>query len=110
VAGLLGVDTEKNNSRFGFMAKAYRIIFKEQNLNFYMGAGAGVVSQTNPTTNNVDSGFVVNGYAGTEFFFSGLENLGFSFELGLGVTAISSQVRFRTIGDSPFQAGIVFYF
>lgn len=111
VSALLGVDTEKNRSRFGFMAKAFRIIFKEENLNFYVGGGAGIVSQTNPDNSNKnDSGFVVDGFVGTEWFFSGLENLGFCFEAGIGITSVSSQVRFRTIGDGPVRAGITFYF
>ena len=29
----------------------------------------------------------------------GLENLGLSFETGVGVTSIDNEVRFRTIGD-----------
>ena len=31
----VGVNTEENRSRFGALAKLYRIIFTEQNLNFY---------------------------------------------------------------------------
>lgn len=114
VSGVIGVDTQKDASQFGFMAKVFKIIFKEDNMNFYVGAGLGLVSQqtrdaTTLLTRN-DSGFMADGYFGTEFFFSGLENLGFSFEAGIGVTSISSQVRFRTMGDSPFRAGMTFYF
>ena len=114
VSGVIGVDTKKDASQFGFLAKVFKIIFKEDNLNFYLGAGLGLVSQQslNSTTNQTrnDSGFIADGFFGTEFFFSGLENLGFCFEAGLGVTSISSQVRFRTLGDSPVRAGITFYF
>jgi hypothetical protein len=104
----LGIDTQKNASAFGLLGKIYRIIFQEDNLNFYMGAGAGVLSQE--TLGNNESGFELMGFAGAEFFFSGLENLGFSFETGIGVTSLSSAVRFRTFGDSPVHAGITFYF
>jgi hypothetical protein len=109
IMGALGVDTDKNNSRFGFSGKVVKIVFREDNLNFYTGAGAGLISQqlAGGTTN---SGFEISGVAGAEFFLPGLENLGFSFEAGVGVTSISSQVRFRTIGDSPLKAGIIFYF
>jgi hypothetical protein len=106
--GNLGIDTTKNNSRFGFSAKIVKIIFREDNLNFYTGAGAGVVSEETNGTNN--SGFEIDGVFGAEFFLPGLENLGFSFEGGVGVTSISSETRFRTIGDSPLRAGIIFYF
>jgi len=104
----LGVDTQKNASKFAFGAKVFRVIFQEDNLNFYMGAGAGLVSREKLGKN--DSGFEVTGFGGAEFFFTGLDNLGFSFEMGVGVTSISSEVRFRTIGDSPLKAGVVFYF
>lgn len=108
VMATLGVDTQKDASKFAFNAKVFRVIFLEDNLNFYMGAGAGIVSREKAGKN--DSGFEVNGFGGAEFFFTGLDNLGFSFEAGIGVTSISSEVRFRTIGDSPFKAGVIFYF
>ncbi|MCH2534418.1 MAG: organic solvent tolerance protein [Bdellovibrionales bacterium] len=105
----IGVDTQENNSKFGFMARMKRIIFPENNLNFYMGAGAGILSYEN-NAGTTDSGFELNGFAGAEFFFSGLENLGFNFEFGIGVSSVSSQVRFYTLGQSPVHAGITFYF
>lgn len=114
VSAQLGVDTEEDNSKFGFLAKVYRIVFQEDNMNFYMGAGAGLISRekynTTAGTSDNDSGFEVSGYVGGEFFFTGLDSLGFSFETGIGVTSISSEVRFRTIGDHPMRAGITFYF
>jgi hypothetical protein len=104
----LGVDTTKDNARFGFQAKIMKTVFREDNLNFYTGAGAGIISrQENAKT---DSGFDLSGFVGTEFFFGGLENLGFNMEAGVGVTSVSSEVRFRTIGDHPLRAGIFFYF
>jgi hypothetical protein len=108
IMGTLGVDTTKNNSMFGFGAKIVKIIFREDNLNFYTGAGAAIVSEETAGKNN--SGFDLSGVAGAEFFLPGLENLGFSFEAGIGITSISNQTRFRTIGDSPLRAGIIFYF
>lgn len=104
----LGVDTEDDNSRFGFMVRLYRIIFTEDNMNFYMGTGAGLISIE--TANDNNSGFELNGFFGGEFFLPGLDSLGFSFEAGVGVTSISSEVRFRTIGDSVMKAGVTFYF
>ncbi|MBX3022240.1 MAG: organic solvent tolerance protein [Bdellovibrionales bacterium] len=106
--GALGVDTTKNNSRFGFSAKIMKLIFKEDNLNFYTGASAGIVSRE--LAGKTNSGFDLTGVMGVEFFLPGLENLGFSMEAGVGVTSVSSEVRFRTIGDHPLRAGIFFYF
>lgn len=108
IGAAVGVDTQDDNSQFGAMVKVMKIIFPEDNLNFYTGAGAGIVSQEN--NGHTDSGFDLSGFVGAEFFFSGLENLGWSFEAGVGVTSISSEVRFRTIGDHPLRAGIIFYF
>lgn len=108
VMGSLGIDTTKNSSSFGFGAKIVKIVFREDNLNFYTGAGAAIVSQETAGSNS--SGFDLSGVAGAEFFLPGLENLSFSFEAGVGITSISNQTRFRTIGDSPLRAGIIFYF
>lgn len=108
LAAALGVDTEKDASKFGFAAKAMRIIFQEDNMNFYLGASAGLISREKNKSN--DSGFDLTGFAGGEFFLTGLDSLGFSFEAGVGVASISSEVRFRTIGDHPFRAGMTFYF
>lgn len=104
----LGVDTENNASRFGFSGKVMRVIFQEENMNFYLGASAGLISRELAGSN--DSGFELTGFGGGEFFLPGLDSLGFSFEMGVGVASISSEVRFRTIGDSPLRAGIIFYF
>lgn len=106
--GSIGVDTEDNASRFGFAAKIMKLVFREDNLNFYTAASAGIVSRELSGKN--ESGFDLAGLVGAEFFLPGLENLGFSFEAGVGITSISSQVRFRTIGDSPLRAGMIFYF
>ena len=108
VSAVVGVDTEEDNSKFGAMVKLHRVIFEEQNLNFYLGAGAGLLS--NEVNGVNQSGFELLAYGGVEFFFAGLENLGFSMEFGPAVTSLSSNVRFRTFGDSPLRAGITFYF
>ena len=108
VSAALGIDTESNTSKFGLMAKVFRIVFKEPNLNFYLGAGGGLISQEIAGT--ASSGFELNGFAGVEFFMQGLESLGFIFEAGIGIASINSGVRFRTFGDHPINAGVVFYF
>ncbi len=105
----LGVDTEQGNSQFGFQVNVHRIVFTEPNLNFYMGSSVGLIS-TQANASTTQSGFELSAFVGTEFFLAGLPNLGFSMEAGVGVTSISSQVRVRTIADSPLQAGMIFYF
>ncbi|MGE4130517.1 MAG: organic solvent tolerance protein [Bdellovibrionales bacterium] len=108
LAGALGVDTTKNNSRFGAQIKIIKLVYPEDHMNFYTGAGAGLVSRED--SGSTDSGFDLTGFVGTEFFLSGLENLSFCFEAGIGVTSISNEVRFRTVADHPFKAGLYFYF
>lgn len=106
----LGVDTRTDNSGFGLMVKLYRLLpnMQEEHMNFYMGAGAGLLSKE--TAGQTSSGFELSGFVGGEFFIMGLDSLGFSFEAGVGITSISNGVRFRTFGDSPLRAGMIFYF
>ena len=47
-----------------------------------------------------DSGFDLMGLLGTEFFFKGLPNLGFSFEAGVTLTSRGSGVSFQTTAGS----------
>lgn len=118
VSAALGIDTNTTNSssgqsNFGFGAKIYRTIFPEDFMNFYMGAGAGLIS-TNPSSGSsggsTSSGFELSGFCGVEFFLPNLESVGWNFQAGIGVSSLSSGVKFRTIGDTPFQAGMYFYF
>lgn len=107
-SGVLGIDTQKNNSKFGLMARGYRILYQEENMNFYMGGGAGLL--TDEAAGVSESGVGVAAFVGGEFFLQGLENLGFSFEGGFDVASLKSGVRFRTFGASPLTAGMIFYF
>lgn len=108
LSGSLGVDTEKDNSKFGLGVKLLRLVFRETNMNFFVAGGAGIISRE--IAGNNDSGFDASATFGGEFFLPGLESLSLNFEAGVGVTSISSEVRFRTIGDHPLRAGILFYF
>lgn len=112
LSAALGVDTQTDNSKLGVMVKVHRILFTEQQMNFYMGAGLGLLSQEYVAAGETknDSGFELNTFLGAEFFLPGLESLGFSFEAGVAVSSLSAGTRFRTLGDSPLRAGILFYF
>ncbi|MNK01106.1 hypothetical protein D3C87_189000 [compost metagenome] len=107
VTGGLGIDTKKDESKFAFSAGIRRIVFKEANMNFYMGGSLGLVNME--TQGEKESGFELKALFGAEFFFTGLDSLAFTFEGGAGVVS-TKDVRFRTIADSPFRAGILFYF
>lgn len=103
----LGVDTQTNNSRFGLQLGVRRIVFKEENLNFFMGGTAATL--TSETAGVKSSGYEIAAVAGAEFFFASLENLGFNFETGVAVTSLD-RVRFRTLGENMLRGGMYFYF
>ncbi|MDG0818285.1 organic solvent tolerance protein [Bdellovibrio svalbardensis] len=111
VTGGLGIDTKKDASKFAANAGVRRIVFKEDNMNFYMGGTFGFVNYevSGATSTTKESGIELDAVFGGEFFLPGLDSLGFTFEGGAGVIS-TSNVRFRTIADSPLRAGIIFYF
>ncbi len=107
IVGAIGVDTQDQASKSAFSVGIRRILFMEDNMNFFMGGQATMLSNELPT--ETQSGFELSAIVGGELFFAGLENLGFSFETGVGITSLK-KTRFRTLGDSPFRAGMIFYF
>lgn len=107
IVGGLGVDTQTNNSKFVVSGGLRKIVFTEDNMNYFMGGQISLLSQQTATTSN--SGYELGVLAGGEFFLPGLENLGFNFECGIAVTSLAS-VQFRTFGDSFLRSGIIFYF
>lgn len=107
LTGALGIDTQKDNSKFSFVGGIRRIVFKEDNMNFFMGGEIGLVN--NEVAGDKQSGFELSGLFGGEFFFHGLDNLGFSFAGGVGVVSLAD-VRFRTVAQAPLQAAVTFYF
>lgn len=108
VAGGIGFDTKKNYSSMQVNAGLRKMIYLEDNLNFYVGGQFGVVNFENPVDGK-NNGLDLLAVFGSEFYFSGLDNLGFAFEAGLGLST-AKDTRFRTVADDPFRAGIVFYF
>lgn len=114
ISAALGIDTNSTSStsNFGFGARAYKTVFPEDNLNFFMGGGAALVSfgPVAGGTGSTTSGFELCGFAGVEFFIPGLDSMGFNFQAGVAVVSVSSGVSFRTIGDTPLKAGMYFYF
>lgn len=108
VTGGIGVDTKKDYSKFQINAGIRHVIFHETQLHYYAGGQLGLVTFENPTDGK-ENGFEANFLMGVEFFFTGLDNVGFSFEGGLGLSSIKD-TRIRTIADHPLRAGIIFYF
>ncbi len=108
VTGALGINTQQGGSMFGMQGGVRRIMFEERNMNFFIGGALGIISQEINSNNR--SGFELLATGGGEFFFQGLENLGFNFEVGVGVSSLKNANKFYTIGSTPMSAGIIFYF
>ena len=106
--GSFGFDSKQGNSTMQISGGLRKIIFYENNLNCYIGGQLGLVNVETPVS-GTKSGVDVLAVGGVEFFFNGLENLGFSLETGLGLSTVNS-TRVRTLADDPIRAGIVFYF
>ena len=103
VEGVLGVNTASpTNDVVGL--KFFKNIFYETNLNFYFMAGGGIVNGNSQTGLEILSGF------GVEFFFPGLESLGFSMETGGEIDNLTGSYNLKTLGVSFLNAGIHFYF
>lgn len=107
ITGGVGIDTKKDQSKFVVSGGVRKILFRENQLNFYFGGQLGVVNYEGG--GEKQNGFELNAVFGAEFFLTGLDSLGFSFEGGAGISSLKD-VRFRTIADSPVRAGITFYF
>ena len=106
--GGFGFDTKKDYSTSQIFVGIRHVVFHETNLHFYTGGQFAIVNIEDPI-NKKQNGFEVNAFLGAEFFFTGLENIGFSFEGGIGLSSYK-ETRVRTIGDHPLKAGILFYF
>ena len=104
--GLFGVSTDKTSGGYGAGLKFYRNIFDEPQLNFYLaGMGAILGSKVNGTNY---SGFQFDLGFGSEFHFTGLNSLGFSFEFG--ATAVKKkEFVFQTLGNNFLVAAVHFY-
>ncbi|MBL7544273.1 MAG: organic solvent tolerance protein [Bdellovibrionaceae bacterium] len=107
ITGGIGIDTKKDQSKFVVNGGVRKVLFKENQLNFYFGGQLGLVNYEGG--GEKQNGFELNAIFGAEFFFTGLDSLGFSFEGGAGISSLKD-VRFRTVADSPVRAGITFYF
>ena len=104
----VGIDTLKDYTAFQASAGLRHILFFENNMNFYVSGQAGVINIETPATGK-RSGMEILALGGVEFYFSGLENLGFTAEAGLGLATMGS-TRIYTTALDPFRAGNIFYF
>lgn len=106
--GSVGIDTQKNFTQTQISGGARKVVFFEDHLNAYIGGQVSVVSTEDPVSGKAN-GLEFTGTGGVEFYFTGLENLAFTAEAGLGLSTVRN-TRIRTVANDPFKAGILFYF
>lgn len=104
--GLLGFAFGGDNKAFDIGAKFLGVIKAEQNMRLY---GAGIIGVENTDINGKsDTAFVIGGGLGVEFFLSGLPNLGFGAEFGVGYDSVTK--TFSTVSTLLQSIGIRYYF
>lgn len=110
IGGLVGFKTDNDETLYGAGIKFYRIIFDEPQLNFYL-AGLFATENYLDEDEKVKSGYQIDGTFGTEFHFTGLESIGFSFEFGISARNANADdgATFQTLGDQFLKAGVHFY-
>ncbi|MGE3608206.1 MAG: hypothetical protein AB7I27_01365 [Bacteriovoracaceae bacterium] len=110
MGGLLGFKSNQNNTQYGAGVKIYRIIFDEPQLNFYL-AGLFATETYLDDQNKAKAGYQIDGTMGSEFHFSGIESLGFSFEFGFSARKAEATggTSFQTLGDQIIKAALHFY-
>lgn len=105
IAGFNMADTADGGFAAG--VKLYRLIFDEPQLNFFGATTfAFLKDQVSATTSH--TGFEIDFTLGTEFHFSGLESIGFSFEFGLSLNKLEDFV-IQTVGSSFVVSAVHFY-
>lgn len=110
IGGVLGFKSDQDHTLYGAGVKFYRIIFDEPQLNFYM-AGLFATQNYIDEKEKTKTGYQIDGTLGSEFHFSGLESIGFSFEFGLSARNVNPEggASLQTLGDQFLKAGVHFY-
>lgn len=96
----VGLDITSTTPGFFAGGRALWGLVAEDNLNLYFGAGAGYLGASKAVR--------VQPVLAAQFFFFGLENLGFSAEWGVNVD-IGAETHILTVGGGP-AAAVHYYF
>lgn len=108
LGAIAGYRSNPDNRDYGFGGKVFSTIYDEANLNFY-SALMLAFSTYRDENDDSESAIQFNGVLGSEFHFTGLESLGFSFEFGLSLYKDASGSNISTLGNSFLNAAIHFY-
>lgn len=104
--GLLGVSSDDQNGGYGVGLKFYRNIYDEPQVNFYLTGMGALLS--NRIAGVSHSGFQFDLGFGSEYHFTGMNSLGFSFEFGVSA-AKKKDFAFETMGSHFFVGAVHFY-
>lgn len=104
--GMFGLSSNPDKGGYGVGLKVYRNIFDEPQLNFYFAGMGALLSNKENRTNY--TGFQFDLSLGSEFHFTGLQSLSFSFEFGASAYKKKDFV-FETLGNSFIVSAIHFY-
>ncbi|MFY7993252.1 MAG: hypothetical protein ACOVP4_08175 [Bacteriovoracaceae bacterium] len=108
IGGLLGFKSDDDHTLYGAGLRFYRLIFDEPQLNFYMAGTFASLSYLDDKDKE-KTGYQIDGTLGSEFHFTGLESLGFSFEFGFSVNDVGNGTTFETLGNNFLKAAVHFY-
>lgn len=103
-----GFDTDDSRKVFVVGAKFYQAAHLEENITFYVGLGGYLISDKGGTS-TTSSGLEFQGLFGSEFFLSGLPNLGIVFETGVALRTVRN-VSLSTVGSGFLGGAIHYYF
>jgi hypothetical protein len=106
IQGLVGFAVLKNtDDKFFAGGRVLLPVLAEDNLNVYAGFGGGFARFDDAT-----QAARIQAVLGTEFFLFGLENLGFTAEIGLNFDVGPTVLDLQTAGGTAASVGAHFYF
>lgn len=106
IGGEIGYNSDDADGGYGAALKLYRNFFQEPQLVFYGSLLAGLIERS--TGGVEEDGFQVDLALGSEFSFTGLNSIGFSFEFGISMNKLDDFV-IETIGNNFIVSSIHFY-
>lgn len=107
LGGMFAMDNDDQGG-YGAGVKLYRHLFEEPQLHFYAAAMAAYVQKKQLFGESDLNGFQVDLTLGSEFSFTGLQSLGFSFEFGLSMNKLDD-FTVQIVGDHIVHAAVHFY-
>lgn len=102
VEGNAGFSTLSLDERFTAGGRILTSVVAEDNMNFYVGGGLGYVG------GGIDDRLRLQPLASVDFFFFGLENLGFTSAFGLNIDVGGGQNGLSTASQA--SAGLTYWF